>query len=468
MGGRSLFEKLWDAHVVESLGDGIDLLWIDRHLLHDLSGPFSLKALADRGLRVHAPDLTFATPDHGVSTEPGRTDDSSDVGRRALPLFRKLSTEFGIRLFDLDAAEQGIVHVIGPELGLTLPGLSIVCGDSHTSTHGAFGALAWGIGNTEVTQVLATQALIVERPPSMRVRCDGALPSGVTAKDLVLHLIGRHGAEGGAEHAVEFAGEAVESLSMEGRMTLCNLAVEFGARFALVAPDVTTFAALADRPFTPKGAPWHEAVACWETLPSDSAARFDAELQLDVSGLAPQITWGTSPADVVAIDGSVPAPEDAPNERSAEACRRALDYMGLAPGAPIAGTPVEHVFIGSCANARLGDLEAAAAVVAGRRVAPGVRAWVVPGSQATRRAAEARGLDRLFRDAGFAWREPGCSLCLAMNGEVVPPGGRCVSTSNRNFVGRQGPGARTHLASPATAAAAAVAGRIIDPRTLVS
>ena len=465
-GPRSLFEKLWEAHVVESLGDGVDLLWIDRHLLHDLSGPFSLKALADRGLRVHAPELTFATPDHGISSEPGRSDASSEASRRAMPLLRRLCREFGIRLFDLDAAEQGIVHVIGPELGLTLPGLSIVCGDSHTSTHGAFGALAWGIGSTEITQVLATQALIVEKPPPMRIRCDGALAPRVGAKDLVLHLIGRHGADGGAGHAVEFAGEAVAALSMEGRMTLCNLAVEFGARFGLVAPDDLTIAALEERPFAPSGALWHEAVACWRTLPSDPAARFDAELRLDVSDLAPQITWGTSPEQVIAIDARVPAPEDAADERSAEARRRALAYMGLAAGEPLAGTPVEHVFIGSCANGRLGDLEAAAAMVAGRRVARGVRAWVVPGSQAVKRAAEARGLDRVFRDAGFAWREPGCSLCLAMNGEQVPAGERCVSTSNRNFVGRQGPGARTHLASPATAAAAAIAGRIVDPRAL--
>jgi 3-isopropylmalate/(R)-2-methylmalate dehydratase large subunit len=461
---RSLFEKLWSSHVVENLGDGLDLLWIDRHLLHDLSGPFSLKALVDKGLRVHAPELTFATPDHGVSTEPGRSDDSSETSRRTLPLFRRLCGELGIRLFDLGSAEQGIVHVVAPELGLTLPGLTIVCGDSHTCTQGAFGALAWGIGNTEVTGVLAAQALIVEKPRSMRARFDGALAPGVGAKDAILHLIGRHGAQGGAGHAVELAGDAVEALDLEGRMTLCNLALEFGARFALVAPDEKTLAWLADRPFAPQAERWRAAVEHWRGLPSDAGASFDAELRVDVSGLAPQITWGTSPEDVVAVDGRVPSPDEATDEKAAEARRRALVYMGLEAGAPIAGTPVQHVFIGSCANGRLSDLEAAAAHVAGRRVAQGVRAWAVPGSQGVKRAAEARGLDRVFVDAGFAWREPGCSLCLSMNGEQVPAGERCVSTSNRNFVGRQGPGARTHLASPVTAAAAALAGRIVDAR----
>lgn len=461
---RSLFEKLWSSHVVEPLGDGLDLLWIDRHLLHDLSGPFSLKALADAGRRLRAPELTFATPDHGVSTAPGRTGETSEAGRKLLPLFRRLCADSGIRLFDLGSAEQGIVHVVAPELGLTLPGVTIVCGDSHTCTQGAFGTLAWGIGNTEITQVLATQALIVEKPGSMRVSFDGALPPGVGAKDMALHLLGRHGVDGGAGRAVELAGEAALALDLEGRMTLCNLAVEFGARFGLVAPDERTFAWLADRPFAPRGGDWHEAVEAWRTLPSDPGARFDAELCLDVTRLAPQVTWGTSPEHVVAIDGRVPSPGEAADEKTAEAWRRALAYMGLEPGAPIAGTPVQHVFIGSCTNARLGDLEAAAAVAAGRRVASGVRAWVVPGSQGVKRAAEARGLDRTFRDAGFEWREPGCSLCLSMNGEQVPPGERCVSTSNRNFVGRQGPGARTHLASPATAAAAALAGRIVDPR----
>ncbi len=457
---RSLFEKLWSSHVIEPLGAGVDLIRIDRHLLHDLSGPASLGALREMKRPVHAPELTFATPDHGVATTPGRRDDSSEAGRRMLPVFRHYCRELGIRLFDLDDAEQGIVHVVGPELGLTLPGLSIVCGDSHTCTHGAFGALAWGIGNTEVTQVLAAQALTMDRPRSMRVRLCGRLGPGVTAKDLVLALIGRFGADGGAGHAVEFAGEAVEALSMDGRMTLCNLAVEFGAKFGFVAPDATTFAYSEGRPFAPRGRAWSAAVDAWSKLPSDAGARFDREVELDAARLAPQVTWGTSPEQVIAVGERIPSPADAPDERTARARAAALAYMGLEAGAPIAGTPVEHVFIGSCTNARLSDLEAAARVVAGRKVAAGVRAWVIPGSQGVKRAAEARGLDRVFTAAGFEWREPGCSLCLAMNGDQVPRGERCVSTSNRNFVGRQGPGARTHLASPVTAAASAIAGRI--------
>lgn len=462
---RSLFDKLWDAHVVEPLGGGMDLLWIDRHLLHDLSGPASLKMLSQQELPVRTPQLTFATPDHGVSTQAGRSG-GLEVNDKALAALRRYCERFGIRLFDLDDPEQGIVHVIAPELGLTLPGLSIVCGDSHTCTQGAFGALAWGIGNTEIMQVLATQALIVERPRSMRVTIDGALPSGVTAKDLILMLIGAHGAAGGAGCAIEFAGDTVAALSMEGRMALCNLAVEFGARFGFIAPDDTTYAYLEGRPYAPSGETWTQAVAAWRGLPSDAGAAFDVELRLDAATVAPQVTWGVSPEDVIAVGGRTPDPAHAPDARTAEAWRKALDYMGLAPGAPIAGTAVQHVFIGSCANARLSDLAAAAAVVDGRHVAAGVRAWVVPGSQAVKRAAEAQGLDRIFRAAGFDWREPGCSMCLAMNGDQVPAGERTLSTSNRNFVGRQGPGARTHLASPVMAAAAAIAGHIVDVRDI--
>ncbi len=464
---KSLFDKLWDAHVVEHLGDGMDLLRIDRHLLHDLSGPTSLKMLSERGLAVRAPELNFATPDHGVSTEPGRPTAGSPATEKAVSVLRRYCEKYGVTLFDLNDAEQGIVHVVGPELGLTLPGLSIVCADSHTCTHGAFGALAWGIGNTEATQVLAAQALIVERPLSMRVTFDGALAAGVTAKDLILALIGRHGAAGGARHAVEFAGPAVRALSMEGRMALCNLAVEFGASFGFVAPDETTLAYARGRRFAPKGDLWDQAAAHWRTLPSDPDAAFDAEHRLDASAVAPQVTWGVSPEDVIAIDQKVPSPANAADAKSAEARAKALDYMGLEAGAAIEGTLVGHVFIGSCANARLSDLEAAAEVARGRKVAAGVRAWVVPGSQGVKRAAEAQGLDRIFTEAGFAWREPGCSMCLGMNGDVVPPGERSVSTSNRNFVGRQGPGARTHLASPLTAAAAALAGRLVDPREFV-
>lgn len=464
--GRSLFEKLWDSHRIESLGEGMDLIRIDRHLLHDLSGPSSLRALAQLGLPVRAPELTFATPDHGVSTEPGRLDGGTEANRKALAVLRKYCAQLGVQLFDLGTPEQGIVHVVGPELGLTLPGLSIVCGDSHTCTHGAFGALAWGIGNTEITQVLATQALIVERPASMRVTFEGELGPWVGAKDLILHLIGREGAAGGAGHAVEFAGPAVRALPMEARMALCNLAVEFGARFGFIAPDETTLAYVRGRRFAPAEGLWEKAAEAWRRLPSDRDARFDREFSVDASRLAPQVTWGVSPEEVIGVDGRVPFPSDAPDAKRAEARRKALDYMGLTPGAPIEGTPVQHVFIGSCANARLSDLASAAEVARGRKTAAGVRAWVAAGSQAVKRAAEAQGLDRVFLEAGFAWREPGCSLCLAMNGEQVPAGERAVSTSNRNFVGRQGPGSRTHLASPAMAAAAAIAGRIVDVRGL--
>jgi 3-isopropylmalate/(R)-2-methylmalate dehydratase large subunit len=462
--GKSLLQKLWDLHRVDEMGGGMDLISIDLHLLHDLSGPGALKALDERGLPVLAPGQTFATPDHGVATAPGRGDDSSEASRRSLPALRRYCEAAGIALFDLDSAEQGIVHVIGPELGLTLPGLSIVCGDSHTCTQGAFGALAWGIGSTEILQVLATQMLILERPASMRIWIEGALKPGVSAKDLILHIIGRWGAAGAVGHAVEFAGPAVEALSMEERMSLCNLAVEFGARFGLVAPDETTFAYLEGRPFAPKGAGWTAALEHWRSLPSDPDAAFDRELRLDAAEVDPQITWGVTLDHVVPVGASVPTPPTEP--RAAAAYGAALDYMGLAPGAPLSAVAVQHVFIGSCANSRLSDLEAAAAVVRGRRVADGVSAWVVPGSQGVKLAAERLGLDRVFREAGFQWREPGCSMCLAMNGDMVPSGERCVSTSNRNFVGRQGPGARTHLASPATAAACAILGHIGGPGDL--
>ncbi len=463
---ESLFDKLWRLHRIDSLGGGMDLIAIDLHLLHDLSGPGALKALRDQGLPLRAPGQTFATPDHGVSTEAGRTDQSSAAAAKTLPVLRHYCRELGIRLFDLDSAEQGIVHVVGPELGLTLPGLSIVCGDSHTCTQGAFGALAWGIGSTEIMQVLAAQMLILERPASMRVTVNGALRPGVTAKDLILHIIGRWGAAGGVGCAVEFAGPAVEAMPMEARMSLCNLSIEFGARFGFVAPDETTYAYLKGRPFAPSGELWDAALAHWRSLLSDPAATFDRELTLDAGDVRPQITWGVTLDDVADVAGAVPILPANATEAEIAARRAALDYMGLEPGAALAGTPIQHVFIGSCANSRLSDLQAAAEVARGRHVAAGVRAWVVPGSQAVKRAAEALGLDVVFRQAGFAWREPGCSLCLSMNGDIIPGGERCVSTSNRNFVGRQGPGARTHLASPATAAACAIAGCIAEPGAL--
>jgi 3-isopropylmalate/(R)-2-methylmalate dehydratase large subunit len=463
---RTLFEKLWEAHVVEDLGDGLSLLHVDRHLLHDLSGPFSLKTLGDRGLACAHPELTFAMADHGVATDPGRHDESNANSARLLPIFRHYCEEFGISLFGLDDARQGIVHVVAPELGISLPGASVVCGDSHTCTQGALGALAWGIGSTEVTQVLATQALVVERPKTMRVDFEGALGAGVAAKDLVLHLIGREGADGGAGHALEFAGEAVEALSMEARMTLCNLAVEFGARFGLVAPDDETFSFVREGPFAPRGSRWDDAVAAWRQLRSDEGAHYDRLLRVDAARVAPQITWGTSPAHVVDVTGRVPDPNEESDPATRESLRNALEYMDLRPGTPLEGIEVQVVFIGSCTNSRLSDLRAAAEIARGHTVASNVRALVVPGSGLVKRQAEAEGLDVVFREAGFEWREPGCSMCMSMNGDQVPAGARCVSTSNRNFVGRQGPGARTHLASPAMAAAAAIHGHIIDVRSI--
>lgn len=460
-----MFAKIWEAHVVESLDAATDLVHIDRHFLHDLSGPFSMKALDDQGLECRRPEATFAIPDHGVSTAPGRS--SADGGGPLLDLLRHYCTKLGVTLFELEGEDQGIVHVTIPELGLALPGLTIVCGDSHTSTQGGLGALAWGIGNTEVTQVLATQALVLDRPRTMRVSLEGTLASGVSAKDVALALIARDGSDGAAGHALEFAGGTVRAMSVEGRMTLCNLALEFGARFAFVAPDDRTFAFLRGSRHAPRGDAWDEAERAWRDLPSDEGARFDRETAFDVSALAPQVTWGTSPAHAVAIDGVVPDPDAASSAEAASAWREALAYMNLEAGSALAGIPVQHVFIGSCTNSRLEDLVEAARVVRGRRVADGVRAWVVPGSRLVKKAAEAAGIANVFVEAGFEWREPGCSMCIAMNGDSVPAGERCVSTSNRNFMGRQGPGARTHLASPATAAAAAIAGRLADPRGFV-
>ncbi|MBI4768239.1 MAG: 3-isopropylmalate dehydratase large subunit [Deltaproteobacteria bacterium] len=462
----SLFEKLWAGHVIEHLGDDMDLIYIDRHLLHDLSGPASLGQLIEKGLPLHSKAQTYAVPDHSVSTEPGRTADSTEVSKQLLIPLRNYCRELGIRLFDLNNEEQGIVHVIGPELGLTLPGCSIACGDSHTCTHGAFGALAWGIGSTEITQVLATQALIVEKPLSMRVLFRGRPPRETSPKDLILYLIGKHGAKGGTRHAVEFAGETIETMSLDGRLTVCNLAVEFGAKFGFIAPDEKTYQYLKERPYAPKGRSWEKAVEAWRRLPSGLSAGFDREITIEATMVKPQITWGTSPEEVIPVDGRIPSLREAPDEKTAEAWKKSLAYMGLSGGSPIEGLPIEHVFIGACTNGRLSDLTAAAELVKGRKVAAKVRAWVVPGSKAVKREAEAKQLDRIFKEAGFEWREPGCSLCLGMNGELIPSGERCVSTSNRNFVGRQGPGARTHLASPRTAAAAAIAGKIISASEL--
>jgi 3-isopropylmalate/(R)-2-methylmalate dehydratase large subunit len=461
---RTLVQKIWDAHIVAELGGGLDLLHIDRHLIHDLSGPASLGMLAERGLPVRSPELTFAMPDHTVSTAVGRTDADTGAGRTLVPALRERTHAEGIRLFDLDDPEQGIVHIVGPELGLTLPGVTVVCGDSHTCTHGGLGALGWGIGSSDLTHVLATQTIVQRRPKQMRVVCSGRLGTGVEPKDLVLYLIGEHGADGATGFAVEYAGSAIDSMGVEGRMTMCNLAIEFGAKIGIVAPDDATFDYVAGRRYAPTGARWELALASWRELASDADAAFDSEIEIDAAAVSPQITWGTSPAHTMALDGEIPDPEHAQDPAARLARSKALGHMGLNAGGRLLGVPVQHVFIGSCANSRISDLKTAAQLVRGRHVAQGVQAWVVPGSQAVRREAEQLGLDRVFTAAGFQWREPGCSMCLGVNDELIPPGERCVATSNRNFVGRQGPGARTHLAGVATAAAAAIAGRIADPR----
>jgi 3-isopropylmalate/(R)-2-methylmalate dehydratase large subunit len=463
--GRTLLDKLWDLHTVEDLGDGWSLLHIDRHLLHDLSGPSGLAAAKARGLPLHSPQLVFAVPDHAISSAPGRTGETFIDGARFYRALREGSNEHGFRFFDIGESGQGIVHVMAPEQGIVLPGMSVVCGDSHTCTNGALGALAFGIGSSEGVHVLVTQTLRQRRPKNMRVRFDGRLQPGVEPKDLVLHMIRTLGAAAGTGHAIEYAGEAIAAMSMEGRLTLCNLSVEMGARFGMVAPDATTIDWVRGRRFAPQGAMFEQAVAQWRELHSDPDAHFDREEVIDASQVVPTITWGVSPQHGMPVDGRVPDPLNAPPAERAT-LQSALDYMGLVANQPIAGTPVDWVFIGSCTNSRLSDLRAAAAVVRGRRIAAHVTAWVVPGSVDVQRAAEAEGLADIFRAAGFDWREPGCAMCVAANGEVVPPGQRAVSTTNRNFVGRQGPGARTHLASPSMAAAAAVAGAITDVRSL--
>jgi len=465
MAAETLFDKIWNRHVVADLGDGYALLHVTRHLMHD-GGSAGFRTLKERGLPVRNPELTFATFDHIVSTLPGRTAETNPALTQRIYNMRADAKASGVRLFDLGQPGQGIVHVIGPELGLTLPGTLLVCGDSHTCTHGGMGALAFGIGSSEVVHVLATQTIVQRRPKKMRVTFDGALPAGVTPKDMILRLIGEIGAAGGTGYAVEYAGSAIRALDIEGRLTICNLSIELGAKCGMVAPDDTTFTFLSGRPYAPSGEAWDAAVSDWRTLPSDPEAVFDREVAIDVARIAPQITWGTSPEHVVGVDGRIPDPAVVADSDRRNAMQAALEYMGLEPGVPIAGTPVDWVFIGSCTNSRISDLRAAAAVANGRKVAASVRAWVVPGSENVKRQAEAEGLDRVFKSAGFEWREPGCSMCLAMNNETVPPGQRSVSTSNRNFVGRQGPGARTHLASPAMAAAAALAGRIVDVRAI--
>jgi 3-isopropylmalate/(R)-2-methylmalate dehydratase large subunit len=463
---RTLLDKLWDQHVVSDLGNGWSLLHIDRHLLHDLSGTAGLFALTQKGLPVRNPELAFATPDHVVSSAPGRTGTTFEPGAKLWAGLKQLSNAAGIRYFELGQMGQGIVHVMAPELGITLPGVSLICGDSHTCTNGGLGALAFGVGSSELVHALATQTLRQRKPKAMRVRFEGKLGQGVTPKDLILHLVGRIGAAAGTGFAIEYAGGAIRSMSVEGRMTICNLSIELGAKIGFVAPDDTTFAYVKGRPFAPEGELFDRAVDHWHSLPGDAAACFDRDELIDIAGIAPTITWGTSPEHAIAIDKPIPDPADAPDPVRRKAWQDALDYMALTPGQPIEGTKVDWVFIGSCTNSRLSDLREAAGLARGRHVAQGVIAWVVPGSERVKRDAEAEGLDAIFRTAGFGWREPGCSMCVAANGERVPPGARSVSTSNRNFVGRQGPNARTHLASPAMAVAAAITGKITDVRRL--
>ena len=462
---RTLFEKIWDEHVVCQPAGEPALLYIDLHLVHEVTSPQAFEGLRLAGRRVRRPDLSFATVDHNVPTLAAERSVIRDpIAAQQVEALRRNCRDFRVPLFDIGSAEQGIVHVIGPELGLTRPGITIVCGDSHTSTHGAFGALAFGIGTSEVEHVLATQCLRQQRPKTLQIMVRGSLPQGVTAKDLVLGIIGRIGTDGATGHVIEYAGEAVRALSMEGRMTLCNMSIEAGARAGMVAPDETTFAYLRGRRFVPKDAAWGEAVAYWKTLPTDPGAQFDRVLEIDAASLAPAVTWGTNPGMVVPVTERVPDPQRFTSEAERGAALRALEYMGLRPGTPMQEVAVNRVFIGSCTNARLEDLRAAARVAKGHKVSSKVQAMVVPGSQAIKQAAEREKLDQVFRDAGFEWRESGCSMCLGMNPDILQPLERCASTSNRNFEGRQGARGRTHLVSPAMAAAAAITGHFVDIR----
>ncbi len=463
---RTLFQKVWDAHVVRSEPGEPDLLYVDLHLLHEVTSPQAFEGLRMAGRRVRRPDLSIATVDHNVPTTDRSLPVLDDVARRQMEVLRRNVAEFGIRLFDVNDERQGIVHVIGPELGLTRPGMIIVCGDSHTSTHGAFGSLAFGIGTSQVEHVLATQTIPQRRPRSMEIRVDGTLPEGVTPKDVILAVIGQIGVAGAVGHVIEYTGSAIRQLSMEGRMTICNMSIEAGGRAGMVAPDETTFAYVRGRELGPSDDELDALIEQWRTLPGDPGATYDKTAVLDAARLEPQVTWGTNPGMVVPISGQVPDPDEAPDAAARDALERALEYMALRPGTPIEDITVDRIFIGSCTNARIEDLREAASVVRGRRVHAGVQAMVVPGSGQVKKQAEAEGLDRVFREAGFEWREAGCSMCLGMNPDILSPGQRCASTSNRNFEGRQGRGGRTHLVSPAVAAAAAVEGRFVDPRVL--
>ncbi|MFZ5779476.1 MAG: 3-isopropylmalate dehydratase large subunit [Pseudomonadota bacterium] len=462
----TMFEKIWQRHVVVDRDDGYTLLYVDRHLMHDGSAA-GFARLRERGIRLRRPDRAFATPDHYVLSSSRKVSDIPDPQhRRLVEQIAENTAESGVTLFDLGDERQGIAHVVGPEQGITQPGITLVCGDSHTSTHGALGALAFGIGTSEVAHVMATQCLWQRKPKAMRVSVDGKLGEGVTAKDVILAIIARIGAAGAVGHVVEYAGSAIRNLSIEGRLTVCNMSIEAGAKAGMVAPDDITIGYLQGRPFAPQGAAWDRAVAFWRSLPSEEGAAFDREVDLDAAAIVPMVTWGTSPEDALPITGRVPEPSSAADAAKKDSMARALDYMGLVPGTPLEQVAVDRVFIGSCTNSRIEDLREAARVVRGRKTV--IPSWVVAGSGLVKKQAEAEGLDRVFRAAGFDWREPGCSMCVGMNGDTGMPGQRIASTSNRNFVGRQGPGVRTHLVSPAMAAAAAVTGRFTDVRRLIS
>ncbi|HUO45814.1 MAG TPA: 3-isopropylmalate dehydratase large subunit [Acidimicrobiia bacterium] len=464
MTARTLFEKVWDNHVVRSHPGEPDLLYVDLHLIHEVTSPQAFDSLRMQGRTVRRPNLTLATIDHGVPTANRHLGITDPMSKIQIDALERNCQEFGITLFGLDDPRSGIVHVIGPEQGITQPGMVIVCGDSHTSTHGAFGALAFGIGTSEVEHVLATQTLSQNRPQSMAITVDGDLPTGVTAKDIILGLIARIGTGGGTGKVIEYRGSAIRALSMEGRMTICNMSIEGGARAGMIAPDDTTFAYVEGRPLAPKGKDWAAALEAWRTLPSDPGASFDEEFILPASELEPYVSWGTNPGQTISITGLVPSPDSAADPSERDSIERALAYMDLSPGTPIGEIPLDRVFLGSCTNSRIEDLRAAAAIVEGRKVAPNISAMVVPGSGLVKLQAESEGLDLIFKEAGFDWRDAGCSMCLGMNPDILAPGERCASTSNRNFEGRQGVGGRTHLVSPVMAAAAAIAGHFVDVR----
>ena len=462
--GRTLFDKIWDSHLVHQEPGKPAIIYIDTHLVHEVTSPQAFEGLRLAGRKVRRPDLTFATMDHNVPTWSRSLPIKDQISKQQIDTLEMNCRDFGVTLYGLDSPKQGIVHVIGPELGITLPGTTIVCGDSHTATHGAFGALAFGIGTSEVEHVLATQSLLQEKPRTFRISVKGSLPAGVTAKDLILFIIRTIGTDGATGHVIEYAGPAIQALSMEERMTVCNMSIEAGARAGMIAPDQTTYSYLEGREFAPKGQMFEEAVRYWKTLPSDPDALFDRELSIDVNDLAPQVSWGTTPGMVIDVTGQIPDPESFIDENDRKAARRALEYMGLQPGTEIRDLKLDRVFIGSCTNSRIEDLRAAAGVIKGRKVSSSLNAMVVPGSQKVKREAEEEGLDRIFTEAGFDWRESGCSMCLGMNPDILSPGERCASTSNRNFEGRQGRGGRTHLVSPEMAAAAAIEGHFVDVR----